>query len=110
MNYEDISDFVINTQITAIVNELENWEFCKNAKVFYRNDGPEYDEQAVIDYCNSWGDMGPLIEESRIAIEPCGNMIEGNYWIAEYPPCQVKHKSPLRAAAICWLMIKEGNS
>lgn len=113
MNWEDRDNETINGQITAIVNNLESWEFCENAKVFYHcgPDGQGYHEQPVIDYCNSWGDMGPLIEEIWVQLTEtyCYHWPDDNAYDTWWDHVMDKYNCrQLRAAAICWLMIKEG--
>lgn len=57
-------------------------------------------------YCNSWADMGPIIERERLDIEAsltcdewlCCKLDEDGFFIVAE-----SHKNPLRAAAIVYL-------
>ena len=59
-------------------------------------------------YCNSWADMGPLIHEAKIAgrwwrFAPnlyCASSMDMKYTCTD--------KNPLRAAAIVYILVKQG--
>jgi len=64
----------------------------------------------TVDYCNNWADMGPLLLEELIETAPLCN---GNKWKAVVVKYDKrgnaihyisKHKNPLRAAAIVYLL------
>jgi len=60
------------------------------------------------DYCNSWSDMGPIIVENKISLVELSSVATG--WKAQAMHLEGKphssNPSPLRAAAIVYLMIK----
>jgi hypothetical protein len=56
------------------------------------------------DPCNSWADAGPIIYSNRIGIREYDGWWEGRSYIPEHAICD---KSPLRAAMIVFLMMKE---
>lgn len=117
MNYSELSDFEINSAVTAIVCNCQKWEFdCENG-IFYHCgiDGNGYYEQKTIDFCNNPVNAWPIILENKIDIRfEAGFM---NKWESQH----VKHlddydvdiigcnydKNPLRAAMITFLMMNE---
>lgn len=112
MNYKEMSDSAINEQITNATHDLDGWEFCENSKVFYHCgvDGSEYFEQPIINYCNSWDDMGPLIESiwCKLTETYCYDWPDDNAYDTWWDHVMDEYScSRLRAAAICWLMIKD---
>ena len=70
--------------------------------VFY----PDDMSGRYVDYCNRWGDIGPIIERDNICLQ---SPVMNSEWYA----CDIEdltlseHKNPKRAAAICYLMMKD---
>jgi hypothetical protein len=67
-------------------------------------------QRGMLNYCNSWADMGPIITASKIDLRwnqtnedlcQAGTLSGRNY--SPYS----RHANPLRAAAIVYLMIGE---
>jgi hypothetical protein len=55
---------------------------------------------------NDWGEMGPLIESHKIALEPRKSLPKLG-WMASFSDVDYSnHKNPLRAAAVVYLLIK----
>ncbi|TIM24823.1 MAG: DUF2591 domain-containing protein [Mesorhizobium sp.] len=135
MKYEEMSDFEINKAVGEIA--LEGKWACKPGHSGNESDSWHYGSVAEFvtpypqlpDYCNSWGDAGPIIEKHGISLYridendnpfikdeevvglwfSCGPMVAG-YGdpepIKDGLSCQ--HKNPLRAAMITFLMMQEG--
>lgn len=114
MNYDELSDFEVNRNICLkLYPEVEYIPPLEDTC----NYGEESSAQVIIetgvkgflvDYCNSWEDVGPLIEEYKICIG----------WYESSDKCEAvipieggmhrQHdKSPTRAAAVCLLMYLE---
>lgn len=68
------------------------------------------EEPAIIDYCNSWADMGPLIEDNDITTGPCSS---GRKMAASYrgglDDVVVFDNKTCRAAAITFLIMNGVN-
>jgi len=102
--WDDWSDFEINKAVAqANIMSFESMdEFRPEPYVW------DEDSNAVFDPCNSWSDMGPLIDEHGISMSPVGDV-----WMANnYNPSSAGsfrtqtfayHKNPLRSAAIVFL-------
>ena len=104
MGCEDMTDFEINANVTALDYGCENWEF--NGVEFYHCgiDGSCYFSQPVIDYCNNPSEAWPIIIKNSIVIEPRENKSSLAYLKGD-APCE--DKNPLRAAMIVYLMMNE---
>lgn len=110
MNYSWMSDFEINKLVAEALGEEVTGNhhssvICKD------KDNP--DTGWLRDYCNSWADMGPLINEYGIGVWTHPDF-DGK-WSARFNIKRgvsvvydvTQDKNPLRAAAICFLMMKE---
>ena len=88
MNYSEMLDFEINVQVADVTG--------KHA-----------------DYCNSWADAGPIIEQHGItlAYDSDGSWVADAtaYWVdgIEWQIDGVIHENPLRAAMVAFLMMQE---
>lgn len=114
MNYDELSDFEINKLVAE-----------KSGVLIPVPDGLEseqigdvlcyYDENRVIwacheDYCDSWDNAGPIIEENNIELSPlfrgdwCASHIN-KYTYDEAPvyDLQATNENPRRAAMIVYL-------
>ncbi|MGQ3902999.1 phage protein NinX family protein [Mixta calida] len=57
-------------------------------------------------YCNSWADAGPIIQENSISLISDWN--EEGLWGATFQPwIYSEHENPLRAAMECYLMMHD---
>ncbi|QPW26454.1 DUF2591 family protein [Edwardsiella ictaluri] len=89
MNYEQMSDQQITDEIIkrrGLDTEWHRWDFC-----------------------NSWADMGPLIEENGIVVAPYRSATP-EAWSTAFginAKFHAEDDNPLRAAAIVYLMMKE---
>jgi hypothetical protein len=117
--WDDWSDLEIDAQVTMVVYNLHDWEYSDNMQQFYHCGacGNETNNQPVINYCNSWADMGPIIAKSKIDLT-----YEGGFRM-EWESSHIKHLNeyevdvvgsnyhvnPLRAAAIVFLMMNGVN-
>ena len=114
-NYTEMSDFEINGIISMHMNGFSWVEFVDgdDRHVKCGNDwSPGFYVVAVIDYCNNWADAGPVMLENKIGIETTSLSCE---WMARTCSTNMsnmmfrcsKHKNPLRAAMIVFLMMKD---
>lgn len=93
MNYSELDDWAINTLVDGVLNHAP--VDCAQSK----------------DYCNSWADAGPIIQENYLSVE-CDDMFDApmpsSYWKAHNPKGNhYTDKDPLRAAMIVFLMMQE---
>lgn len=113
---DHLSDLEIDAQVTMVVYNLHDWEYSDNMQQFYHCGvcGNETNNQPVINYCNSWADMGPIILDNNIVITPCmganigdatGYSEHQNPVISEFND----NSKALRAAAIVFLMMNGVN-
>ncbi len=99
-NYNDMPDFEINKLVRIA---LHGEPITDLDKFFF----------PCPDYCNSWSDMGPIIDREKICLEHHSYTWEAS--LAGYEQSLRRrfvepqmNDNPLRAAAIVYLMIKEG--
>lgn len=93
MDYESLSDFEINKLVAIKSGKIKRSKTDK----YFLNYGP--------DYCNSWADMGPIIERENISLLSPESCIPS--WDATHKGILHVDKNPLRAAAIVYLMMGE---
>ena len=109
MNYESMSDFEINKAVAKAAGH----KICDSCHDFSVSAvwASIFDNECYgfVDYCNNPDDMWPLIEEMILSGDfmiksargiDCGRVI--------YKSHATTHANPLRAAAICYLMVKTG--
>lgn len=107
MNYSEMSDSQINDAVAIARGKLIR---KGKALSLYQVDG----EDLCTDFCNSWADAGPIIQQNNISLLKCEQMeswMAGNsYWVdgAEWSVNWLSgDKKPLRAAMIAYLMMQE---
>lgn len=113
MNYSEMSDFEIN----KLVAEYHGFDFASKTQVFVFDErasiSPSGDPR-VFNPCNSWDDAGPIIEENKLIVWPAGSKDKEGLWNACWSglltPRVKWQPNPLRAAMICYLMLKESES
>lgn len=117
-DYSKMSDAEINVEVAKI--QFPRSE--RNTPYYHRPDVYIYHRNGTHeakDFCNSWADAGPIIEENKISINAHGS----NGWIAwkntgknleeissnrhQFSGISVR---PLRAAMECFLMMKESEN
>lgn len=119
MNYESMSDLEINKLVKSKVKGIKDREFAEWSNAQGINPvnlicSENIYSIQVPDYCNSWADMGPIIQEHGIDITWPEKELnaEGNvykYMDNESISLDVSDsKDVLRAAAIVFLMSQEG--
>ncbi len=107
MNYSELSNFEIN-KLVAEYHGITTSEWYHTEEdgittlMLPINSGYK-------NYCNSWAGMGPIIESEKIDLSYMSN---SKNWVASkfisFNKCLAPaDKNPLRAAAICYLMMKE---
>ncbi|AUR88322.1 NinX [Vibrio phage 1.112.O._10N.286.46.B11] len=110
MNYEEMSDFEINSAVTSILYNCKGWELNWTNSCFFHCgiDGSGYYSQSINDYCNNPSDAWPVIVDNEINIEfQDGGFV--NAWVDNDSgsfESQIQ-KNPLRAAMICFLKMKD---
>jgi len=116
---EQLSDFMLNVAITEVLNNesYKEWAVTADKTAVYHCgfDGSQYHSVDIVDYCSSPSDMMPLVFEGKVTLSPIQPYTEEHdpsLWCAS---CEVDsgaiecwHKNPLRAAAIAYLLMKEG--
>lgn len=106
MNYENATDFEINSAVTAYINNCAAWEL--NDAEFYHCgiDGSAYYSIPILDYCNNPADAWPIIQSAKISLiktdDDCWTAFE---W--KNDENEIWHKNPLRSAMIVYLMMNE---
>lgn len=107
--YDEMSDFEINKAVGILINRY----------VFTDGDLVYLDEDTEFDFnpCNNPSDAWPIILGNGISINKWDK--SDSFWTAdvehpkscdEYNTIEVKHENPLRAAAICFLIMKDAES
>ena len=105
MSYDEMSDFEINLAVAKKLGLVVSTESHGHNAVEARGDDG-YHAWFTIDYCNNWADIGPIIVDNRITIAPYQDESQG--WFATTDTSFfVDDINPLRAAAICFLMMQE---
>ncbi len=121
VNYNDMPDFEINKLVAE--KEIPTCEgITVSIHPYHPDDGSvEWvitTEDGLqwggnVNYCNSWSDMGPIIDREKICLEHHSYTWEAS--LAGYEQSLRRrfvepqmNDNPLRAAAIAYLMIKEG--
>ena len=107
MNYEEISDLQINLLVAKAIGV----DAAENSGVVFGAVKHEGDNvvsvMGVVDYCNNPSDAWPIIVANKIWVQP--DMIGDGFWHCYYCESEFssKHKKPLRAAMIVFLMMQE---
>lgn len=88
------------------LNNTDGW-------IFYTS-GTNGDTTLLPDYCNSWADIGPIIEHEGVSLIKWPNKEEYEASIAIYyghgvidAEIYYSHTNPLRAAAIVYLLMED---
>jgi len=122
MNYSGMSD----AQMNALIAKLQYPESSvatpyshrPDAYIYHRNNTNE-----ARDYCNSWADAGPIIQNNLISLDSVYNFTDETeefigprgMWncvgISKGEDfCRAEHENPLRAAMIVFLMMHEADN
>lgn len=112
MNYSEMSDFEINCEVLAVTEpDVAHMQLSADQKSFYHcgYDGNAFHEITIPDYCNSWADAGPVIEQYGIGIMPLKRDLPKAWDISAglLSNTDCKHENILRAAMIVFLMKQE---
>lgn len=104
--WQNKSDFEINTAVTSFVHGCEKWEF--NDTEFYHCgiDGSGYYSQSILDYCNNPSDAWPIIVENQISLLNSDNDLwSAQKWVSNKRISHefVRGRNALRAAMIVYL-------
>lgn len=115
---DDWSDFEISIEVTSIAFGCKGWCITESGEFFYHCgvDGSQYFVQVIIDSCNSWADMGPIMLKNGIGMVAENGKLIGATTSSQqyYEPYgdiiySYNHVNPLRAAAIVFLMMNGVN-
>lgn len=115
MNYSEMTDFEINSEVAAKVGGfLAKDIFEKEQTIFKWHPSNKY---LKFDPCNSWADAGPIIVSNKISLHAPSLL---GSWSAEFVGSdddvndgyevdyfQHRNINPLRAAMIVFLMMQE---
>jgi len=121
MNYDKMSDFEINRKVLEIKTGVKPLGYAHDADgrsacvVLHGN------HYAWFDFCNSWADAGPIIQQNLIDLEAIFEFTDESeeqleptgLWAARavvkgFIHPRAEDKNPLRAAMIVFLMMQEG--
>lgn len=98
MNYSEMSDYEISCEVGRAISFADYLLARSEQK----------------NYCNSWADSGPIIQQNNISLLKCERMdswVAGSsYWVdgAEWSVDWLSDdQNPLRAAMIVFLMMQE---
>ncbi|KGD79778.1 hypothetical protein ID10_08735 [Pantoea agglomerans] len=117
MNYAEMTDFEINKAVGEIA--LEGKWACKPGCSGNKSDSWYYGSvdtfvtpySQLPDYCNSWTDAGPIIQENLIALKPVPLYVGGYRWFATEGDglfgLKAADNNPLRAAMMLFLAMQE---
>ncbi|SER29050.1 Protein of unknown function [Rosenbergiella nectarea] len=91
MNYQEMSDHEISCEVGRKIS-FADYIMARNGQV---------------NYCNSWADAGPIVQENRISLFASDDDVK---WMAQFINHKNVHmdKNPLRAAMVVFLMMKGG--
>jgi len=95
MNYSEMTTFEINEKVSMLMAAKSDCRYV-----------------VIEDYCNSWADAGPIIQENGIVVA-CYQRMEPQAWPAMEGTISASHsrnKNPLRAAMECFLKMKEAEN
>lgn len=112
MNYEEMSDFEINSAAYNFALSLGyDLTFLGDDVIEWRKDGDvittvkvDYTKNGLRDYCNNPSDAWPIIMENKIDVQHRDGF---NVPCAKHCEHMSAHKHPLRAAMIVYLMMQE---
>ncbi len=120
MDYSKLSDFEINSAVhNAKLDQPYSLSFMGNDRIAWKRNNGEtiitdkigYSKNGVLDYCNNAADSWPIITENMIALKPVKLFVGGHRWFASMGDNDLTEKfsdaNPLRAAMICYLMMRE---
>lgn len=106
MNYCDMTNAELNLAVAKVIYPGHNvhvpYKHRDDAHVYHKDGGFVC---ATVDYCQSWADTGPIIHEYGIGLRKQSNGL----WAVTQPggKCPQYLESPLRGAAIVFLMMQE---
>lgn len=115
MNYEEMSDFEINGEVAKASGLDVQYQSMRNdgmVLVVVKIDCGVERYYRVPDYCGSWDDAGPVIFDNLICL--VSPVIPRDEWVATWSSdggmwsvndFTCRHKNPLRAAMIVFLMM-----
>ena len=114
MNYEEMSDHEINTQVSMVVFGCQDWQLSESNMSIYHCgiDGNGFYEQYIVNFCNNYSESAQLIELNKISVKyRAGNSsLKPMASSSERDDYYYADENPKRAAMIVFLMMNEGES
>jgi hypothetical protein len=110
MNYEEMSDNEINEQVADLMGGYAGNVHGSETMVKVSDSATNGMFYMEVDYCNNPSDAWPIITANKIAVLPWNNSEWQSFLSlggAEGIRFRTIHGSPLRAAMIVFLMMKE---
>lgn len=113
MTPEEISR-MSDRDLNIAIAKKKGWSYIENWNVCVRSNPP--DMKPVPDYCNQWGDAGPLLEEmaKKILGFSLSLFSSDNQWVCsgylpDKSPLDMDNSDrPTRAIAEAWLTVNGG--
>lgn len=106
MNYEDVSDFKINQDVTCELFGCHEWSANQEGTFYHCGaDGSGYFIQTVADYCNNPSDAMPILIENKIGFKWVNGGCTASSVLRGYH--ESTSDNPLRAAMIVFLMMQD---
>ena len=104
-DYSKMIDFEINKLVALSIGGFESEDIFQLQGVIFKRHGKF--QYSFFDPCNNPSDAWPIIVENKIGFREYDGWWEARSYIPEYAICD---KSPLRAAMIVYLMMKESEN
>lgn len=115
MNYDGMSDFEVNKRLSELTGEV----LCIVQSASIKSDVngvlvKTENKTRLINHCNNWSDIGPLIERYDISIvRDAAEDLSAAWWNASTIDNGIEInycKNPKRAAAICIIKLLESEN
>lgn len=106
---EIILETIRNREMTLTqeqVSELSDFELNKSIWLIVKNPKHNYKDCRVVNYCNSWNDLMPLVVEHKINIHSRTT----NDWSAWSSVFAGINENPQRALAECLFLVLQVNN
>lgn len=111
MDWNNKSDFEVNKRLAELLG-MAIYE-CQSASVKAKGNAVLICDSSApygireVDYCNSWADIGLLIEKYELKIDPRRTMEKLPYMVSFSDRIWACDKNPRRASAICIIKLLE---
>lgn len=107
MDYDNATDFEINKAVVETLGFclISNNQAGSSSVVRYKTGSGTMTKYLAVDYCNSWADIGPIIEDHKIDLM---HLPKCKKWVAD-SFCSVfsyMDPNPRRTAAVVFLKMQ----